>query len=75
MIIFFITFSTWSAWMIIDKKIKTLPNWQEVAFWDVQVYDNSKLISDSFDKQWALLENWETSNLIGPVEIKFDLSY
>ncbi len=72
-IIFIMTFATWSAWMIIDKKIRSLPNWQEMAYWDVQLFDNSKLLSDSFDKQWALLE--DTSNLIWPVEIKFDLSF
>ena len=72
-IILILTFSTASVWMIIDKKIKSLPNWQEMAYWDVQLFDNSKLVSDSFDKEWSLLE--DTSNLIWPVEIKFDLSY
>jgi len=72
-IIFIIVFATWSTWMIIDRKIKSLPNWQEMAYWDVQLFDNSKLLSESFDKQWALLE--ETSDLIWPVEVKFDLSF
>jgi PKD repeat protein len=72
-IILFLAFSTASAWMIIDGKIKSLPNWQEVAYWDVQLYDNSKLLSESFDKQWSLLQ--DTSNLIWPVQIKFDLSF
>jgi hypothetical protein len=36
--------------MIIDKKIRSLPNWQEMAYGEVQVYDNSKLISEKFDK-------------------------
>jgi len=72
-VILIFTFATASAWMIIDKKIKALPNWQEMSYWDVQVYDNSKLISESFDKQWSLIDN--TDNLIWPVEIKFDLSF
>ena len=72
-IILILTFSTASVWMIIDRKIKSLPNWQEMAYWDIQLFDNSKLLSDSFDKQWALLE--DTSDLIWPVEIKFDLSF
>jgi len=72
-IILIMTFSTWSAWMIIDKKIRSLPNWQEMAYWDIQLFDNSKLLSESFDKKWSLLE--DTSNLIWPVEIKFDLSF
>lgn len=67
------TFSTGSAWMIIDKKIRALPNWQEMSYWDVQLYDNSKLISESFTKESALLK--DTTNLIGPVEIKFDLTF
>lgn len=72
-IIIILTFSTASIWMIIDRKIKSLPNWQEMSYWDVQLYDNSKLISHSLDKQWSLLK--DTSNLIWPVNIKFDLSF
>ena len=72
-LILIITFTTGSAWMIIDKKIRWLPNWQEMAYGDVQIYDNSKLISDKFDKWLALLK--DTSNLIGPMQIKFDLNY
>jgi PKD repeat protein len=72
-IILILTFSTASVWMIIDRQIKSLPNWQEMAYWDVQLYDNSKLLSESFDKEWAILE--DTSDLIWPVEIKFDLSF
>ena len=68
-----ITFSTASFWMVIDKKIRSLPNWQEMAYWDVQIYDNSKLISEQFDKWWALIT--DTSNIIWPIEIKFDLSF
>lgn len=72
-IVLIITFSTASAWMIIDKKIRALPNWQEMAYWDIQLYDNYKLKSDAFSKEWALYQ--DTSNLIWPVEIKFDLSF
>lgn len=70
-LILIITFVTWSYWMVIDSKVKSLPNWQELAYWEVQVFDNSKLLSDSFDKSWAIIE--DTTNLIWPVEIKFDL--
>ena len=72
-IILIFTFVTWTAWMIIDEKIRALPNWQEMSYWDVQIYDNSKLLSESFDKEWSLIDN--TDNLIWPVEIKFDLSF
>ncbi len=72
-IFFIICFATASTWMFIDQKVKSLPNWQEMAYWEVQIYDNLKLKSDSFDKWWSLLQ--DTSNLIWPVEIKFDLSY
>jgi len=48
--------------MIINKKISDLPNWQEMAYGDVQIYDNSKLISKSFTKKTSLLQ--DTSSLI-----------
>lgn len=67
-----ITFVSASAWMIIDKKIKSLPNWQEMAYWDIRVYDNGKLISEHFDKQWSLLQ--DTSNIIWPITVKYDLT-
>ena len=72
-IILIITFSTATWWMVIDKKIKSLPDWQEMAYGEVQIYDNFKLLSESFDKEWSLLV--DTSNLIGPSQIKFDLSF
>ncbi len=71
-IILIITFSTGSAWMVINKKISSLPNWQEMAYWDVQIYDNSKLISEQFSKKSALLT--DTSSLIGPITLKYDLT-
>ncbi len=67
------TFATWTAWMVIDRKISSLPNWQEMAFWEVQVFDNGKLVSDQFDKEWALLNS--TSDLIWPITLKYDLSF
>jgi hypothetical protein len=58
--------------MYINKKIANLPNWQVMAKWDVQIFDNSKLISWNFSEQETLLE--DTSSLIWPVTLKFDLS-
>lgn len=72
-IFFIVTFSTATAWMYIDQKIKSLPNWQEMAYWLIQIYDNSKLTSERFDKEWALLK--DTTNLIWPIQVKFDLTY
>ncbi|MCD5380698.1 PKD domain-containing protein [Candidatus Gracilibacteria bacterium] len=71
-IILILTFSTGSAWMVINKKISSLPDWQEMAYGDVQIYDNSKLISEQFTKEKALLQ--DTSNLIGPITLKYDLT-
>ncbi|MDD3794173.1 MAG: PKD domain-containing protein [Candidatus Gracilibacteria bacterium] len=68
-----ITFTTATIWMIIDQKIKNLPNWQEMSFGEIQMYDNSKLTSEYFDKIGSLLT--DTKNLIGPIDIKFDLTY
>ncbi len=70
-LLFMITFASASGWMIIDRKIKSLPNWQELAYWDIQIYDNDRLISNAFDKWGSLIA--DTSKLIWPVTIKFDL--
>ncbi len=68
-----ITFSTVSGWMILDKKIRSLPNWQELAYWNIQILDNDLLKkSDIFNREAALLT--KTTNLIGPINIKFDLT-
>ena len=70
-VLLMLTFATWSAWMIIDGKIKNLPNWQEQAYGDLKIFDNSLLISQDFTAQQALLS--ETENLIGPVTLQFNL--
>jgi len=70
----FIAFWTGSAWMIINKKILDLPKWQEMAYWEIQIYDNSKLTSKQFDNIWNSLLK-DTSELIGPMNIKYDLTY
>jgi len=72
-ILLIITFSTATAWMIIDQKIINLPNWQEMSFWEIQIYDNAKLTNENFTKESALLS--DTKNLIWPIELKFDLTY
>lgn len=69
---FVFTFSTAGAWMFLDKKVRELPEWDIMALWDVQVYDNSKLKSEKFTKAGSFIK--DTSNMIWPVEIKFDLS-
>ncbi len=66
------TFSTASAWMLITKKIDSLPNWQELSYWNVQIFDNSKLTSWQFDKWTSLIT--DTSNLIWPITLKYDLT-
>ncbi len=70
-IIFIVTFSTASTWMLIDQKIRNLPNWQAESQWELILYDNSKLISDEFNEIWS--EITDTTELIWPVTIKFDL--
>ncbi|NVP17166.1 PKD domain-containing protein [Candidatus Gracilibacteria bacterium] len=72
-ILLIITFITASLWMIIDQKIKNLPNWQEMSFGEIQIYDNSKLINENFSKVGSLIT--DTTNIIGPIDIKFDLTY
>jgi hypothetical protein len=68
-----ISFSTGSAWMLVDKKIKSLPNWQEEIFGDIQMLDNDKLLASKyFDRTASIIQ--DASNLIGPVTIKYDLT-
>ncbi len=72
-LILFLAFGSGSGWMILDKKIRSLPNWQEMAYWDIQIYDNSKLTSKFYDKWSSLIA--DTSNIIWPMQIKYDVSY
>ena len=44
-----------------------------MAYGDVQIYDNSKLTSNEFEKWGSLIE--DTTNIIWPIEIKFDLTF
>lgn len=67
-----ISFSTASAWMLVDKKIKSLPNWQDEIYWDIQMMDNDKLLTWKFDRDATIIQ--DSSNLIWPVTIKYDLS-
>ncbi|MCD5375296.1 PKD domain-containing protein [Candidatus Gracilibacteria bacterium] len=71
-VLLLLTFGVGSAWMVIDGKIKNLPNWQEQAYGDLKIFDNDLLISQNFDENQALLT--QTENLIGPVSLKFDLT-
>ncbi len=71
-----LAFLSWNLWLSIVKKINALPNWQEMSYWDIQLYDNTKLVLDKmFKKEDALLLKSEYWNLIWPVTIKFDLHY
>ena len=75
MSLFFLTVAsiTWVVWKALDQKVRNMPNWQEVAYWDVKLYDNEKLLSpEIFGKDMAIIK--DTKNLIWPVTIKFDLS-
>lgn len=71
-----LTFASGNLWIITIKKVKNLPNWQEMSFWEIQLYDNTKLLLDSkYEKKDALINENEYWNLIWPVTIKFDLTY
>lgn len=65
------SFATGSAWMVVDQKIRELPNWEEEAYGDLRIFDNALLVSGVFSKEEALLS--ETQNLIGPLTLNFDL--
>lgn len=66
-----VTLSTASAWMVIDRKIKELPNWQEQAYGDLKIFDNNLLISEGFSREQALIG--DTQNLIWPITLQLDL--
>ncbi len=71
-----LTFVSWNLWIATIKKVKNLPNWEEMSYWDIQLYDNAKLLFDNFyEPKDALLSENEYWNLIWPVSIKFDLTY
>ncbi len=64
------TFVTWTTWMVVDQKIKWLPNWQEMSLWAVQLYDNDVLVANQ-NKEEALIK--DSTRLIWPVNIKIDV--
>jgi len=73
--IFFIVilFAAWLLWITLDKKIKSLPNWAEMSYWKIQLYDNDLLLNENFGKQWAIIK--DTTNLIWPIDIAIDVNY
>jgi hypothetical protein len=71
-ILLILTIWTATAWMTIHKKIASLPNWQVMAQWDVQIFDNSKLLSWNFSEIETLVR--DTTAMIWPVDLKFDLT-
>lgn len=71
--IFIVLFAAWTIWISVDKAIRALPNWQELSYWNIQLYDNDLLTSKNFDKWSALIKDY--TNIIWPITIKFDLSY
>ncbi len=69
-----ITFSTASLWLVIDKKVKSLPNWWDVARGEIQIYDNSILSSGWYSKDDALFSWDQLKKLIGPIDVNFNVS-
>lgn len=71
-----LTFLSWNLWIATIRKVKSLPNWQEMSYWEIQLYDNTKLLLDKiYTKKDALISETDYGNLIWPVTIKFDLTY
>jgi len=68
-----ILFASATLWLYLYKQISALPNWQEMSYGNIQLYDNSLLSSWTFKADNALIN--DASNLIGPIEIKFDVKY
>ena len=73
-IFFIIAFLTASTWLVIDKKVKSLPDWWEIARWEIQVFDTDILASQQYSKpESALLGRDQLKGLIGPIDLKFDV--
>lgn len=68
-----ITFSTASLWMYLDKTIKGLPNWLELSYGMIQIYDNNLLNDKNVWKNGAIIQDY--SSLIWPIDLKFDVTY
>lgn len=68
-----ITLTTLATWMYVYNKIMELPNWQELSYWYVQLYDNDKLLNKKFNKENSLIK--DTKSLIWPITIKYDLNF
>lgn len=69
-----VTFATATLWLLIDKKVKLLPNWWDVARGNIQIYDTDILASEKFNKDVAQLTWSKLTQLIGPVNLRFDVS-
>lgn len=72
-ILLIITFATATLWITLDKAIKSLPNWLEMSYWKIQIYDNNLLKNEEIWKNWALITQY--ASLIWPIELKFDVTY
>ncbi len=72
-LVMILSFSTGTLWITVDKKISTLPNWEEMSYGNIQIFDNDLLKSSNFGKPNALISDY--SNIIGPIDLKFDLNF
>lgn len=68
-----ITFASATLWMYLDRTIKSLPNWLELSYGLIQIYDNNLLNTEEIGKDGALIS--DTTSLIGPIDLKFDVKY
>ena len=71
---FILTFITGSTWIFIDQVVDNLPDWENKSRWEIQLYYNSRLKSEYFDLNSSLIRASDTTSLIGPMEIKYDVS-
>lgn len=70
-LILIVTFATATFWLKLDKSIKNLPNWADIAKWDIQIFDNDLFNSEKFGKENSLINDY--NNIIWPIDIKFDV--
>ena len=61
---------TASLWFTIYKK--ELPNWASLSRWSIQVFNNTKFVSDKFDVNQSFIS--DTSTLIWPITLRYDLT-
>lgn len=67
--IFFILIWTASTWLFLHRQ--QMPDWYKISLWNIQIFDNDKLLESSKNIETALV--WDVSRLLWPITLKYNL--